>query len=111
MKSVEEINFNEWYVRLSDWDKRYIISWNLLQFTWLKDKNWKEIYFDDILRYIDDYGEDQTWIVKDYGYFSGYVEAIWWDEEGNQDIQLHPNYENKREVIGNIYETPELLKD
>ncbi len=74
------------------------------QYTGLNDKNGKEIYFGDKCKYKDEAGNEQIGIVKDYGYFSAYIEAIGGDDEGNQDIQLHTDYMKKVEVIGNIHE-------
>lgn len=86
-----------------------MIDVELMQFTGLKDKNGKEIYFGDICKYEDESGKSQVGIVKDYGYFKGYIEAIGGDEEGNQDLELHDLYQDNYEVIGNIYENKELL--
>lgn len=82
----------------------------LMQFTGLLDKNGKEIYFSDIIKYKDESGKKQIGIVKDYDYFVGYIEAIGGDDEGNQDLELHPDYSQDCEVIGDIYSNPELLK-
>lgn len=71
----------------------------LMQYTGLKDKNGKEIYEGDILGY---WG-NATW------------EVMWVNEKcafrfGNY-ITNFPMTECKRkEIIGNIYENPELIK-
>ena len=109
----------------------------LLQFTGLKDKNGKEIYEGDILKiirvnwYCPRHPKNNTDVVDQV--------EVYWDEERNaistrtfdfERLKRNPNQrpycssgllgsgwnderadENIWEVIGNIYENPELLED
>ena len=80
----------------------------LMQFTGLKDKNGKEIYEGDILAKPK---------------FSQSVEVQWMDHDGAWWVRFHgaDSYKNLSafnewdecvaEVIGNIYENPELQKE
>ena len=84
---------------------------NLIQCTGLKDKNSKLIYEGDIIKYMYYNPERYTkWVVvfnqntlefglKDYGY------------DGYSRLTSYSIINNKVEVIGNIYENPELLKE
>ncbi len=75
----------------------------LMQFTGRKDMNGKEIYERDIVRYKKDFTDKgESWIVGD----------VVWDEDGQWLIRDNPftmGIYNVIEVIGNIYETPDLI--
>jgi uncharacterized phage protein (TIGR01671 family) len=79
----------------------------LMQYTGLHDKNGKEIYEGDVLRF----SEVDTAIVKwneKYSYFM--VKPIQ-DYYFDSDVLGHTlEYNDSVEVIGNIYENPDLLK-
>jgi uncharacterized phage protein (TIGR01671 family) len=93
-----------WEHSCSGWEEDFI----LMQFTGLKDKNGKEIYEGDILRTIT---YDKTYEVSFYiGSF-----VLIDKDPGFTTIKKSPIgcYQTDiiLEVIGNIYENPELLKE
>lgn len=77
------------------------------QFTNLKDKNGKEIYEGDIVKYGDNIGEVFYDSERAYfnvsGFYDGYQACpiLAFSENGNAIM----------EVIGNIHENPELLEE
>lgn len=83
----------------------------IYQCTGLKDKTGKLIYESDIIKLPNDYGT--------YGMFAGEKREVYFYEGG---FRLKPKWDkssrgnwledtNDFEVIGNIYENTELLKD
>lgn len=86
-------------------NERLIAGFHLMQFTGLLDKNGKEIWEGDILATKDvpnvivKFGETETWI----GWYCEYVR-----KEGGT-CHFNSTINHTSEVIGNIYENPELL--
>lgn len=113
------------------WDGKFMINWNLLfsfksvcglfdnsniqlmQYTGLKDKNGKKIFEGDIVGWYRDKSAKRGWLV---GVVTFDVDDSSWgvsydDGEGNNGFvgvrrRLPSCY---HEVIGNIFENPELL--
>ena len=79
----------------------------LMQFTGLKDKNGKEIYEGDICRTIDykKQKDGSTIMSEKYAFYKN-IEIKYFLTIPFCGFRLQEDYE----VIGNIYENPELLK-
>ncbi|KKL80953.1 hypothetical protein LCGC14_1999640 [marine sediment metagenome] len=89
-------------------------EWDLMQYTGLKDKNGKEIYEGDIFTAgywgtVGYYGEDTFVVELEQGAFRGFMQEY---HKNKKERWSHstPLYKLENlEVIGNIYENPELL--
>jgi len=96
-------------------DTRFVLR-KIMESTGLKDKNGKEIYEEDIIKYIpinaivvirfgtvpigkDDWGVEHLM----RGFYGE------WQDDSEQELGLKDEPSNY-EVIGNIYENPELIK-
>lgn len=80
----------------------------LMQYTGLKDKNGKEIYEGDIIKGCNGSINGHPWHI-------GPREIKWLNNKAEFNVPLWGTLENQNsthwfEVIGNIYENPELLK-
>lgn len=107
MVSLKIENASEWY-----WFKEVV----LIQSTGLKDKNGVEIFEADVVKVSDGGNEEDSYIsvVKNYadeGYPAFDIEApsSWYYESNVLSTITCGEYETI-EVIGNIYENPELLE-
>lgn len=100
------IKFRVWDKDVKKWLYHDLLCYeNWGQFTGLKDKNGKEIYEGDILVDLSEYPNKDSY---DPVYFSGdafYCECSGWGVQLLSDTN-----EEDLEIIGNIYENPELLK-
>ena len=81
----------------------------LMQYTWCKDKNWKEIYEGDIVEYLDAswFSQDDVWINR----WIVELDLREWINFTNRDsVEMEDiDFDEEVEIIGNIYENPELL--
>lgn len=83
----------------------------LLQFTGLTDKNGKEIYEGDVIHYKKDKGGwegDETGVIKFYVSDGCYYLEL--EQDGSRQASLHELRQPYYEVIGNVWENPELIK-
>jgi len=90
----------------------------LMQFTGLKDKNGKEIYEGDILRYYSDArmylpAKDGGWKVGGNPHVEERTDVRYSEELGVYMVHVDSHYlyeiHDKSEVIGNVHENPDLL--
>jgi len=98
---MREIKFRAWnnaekkmYPEVEDIRERYEIY--LMQYTGLKDKNGQEIYEGDILKFNTKGGNEMIYEVK-------------WRGKGFKPTRMSEDNQEEIEIIGNIYENPELL--
>ena len=105
MFNVESINFQERRVYKDVVSYRNFNDIELMQYTGLKDKNNKEIYEGDILS--DGNDEKPYKVIFENGSFRAEFEGDF--EEYSFD--LIDVVAQGCEIIGNIYENPELIKE
>ncbi len=85
-------------------------DYELMQYTGLKDKNGKEIYEGDICDLLDSRGFEIVYQQSAFGYITGETKLTDFHHlGGNYHFKWENGQSQKVEIIGNIYENPELL--
>ena len=81
----------------------------VMQYTGLKDKNGKEIYEGDITNYGEvKWFNSLCWDGGGSMHSGFYFDMVQYDPE-IQELDYHIGFDEEIEVIGNIYENPDLL--
>ena len=98
-----------------------IDSWDIMQFAGFKDKNKKEIYEKDIVKVVAMHSFDEGDIAGKEVDFVEFIPEVgvfgFFGREGLRGLgvrDLHKRYKAhflEFEIIGNIYENPELLNN
>ena len=120
-KQMIDINYLEIY---DDLDKKGFHSvgevlnnedWEVMQYTGLKDSKGKEICEGDIVRVREEDGFQDDWSIHKVVYEAEEYKYPAFDLQPQIDfesnaLQYFTDIDGEIEVIGNIYENPELLK-
>lgn len=98
------------FVQENDSESIFIGKAEIMQFTGLKDKNGKEIYEGDILSYKSTHPKHDGKIFNNAVEFAtGQLLCGWRMRNRSCVVKATPYKFMCSEIIGNIYETPELL--
>lgn len=92
-----------------------IKQWVYMQFTGLKDKNGREIYEGDIVNIPKWYYTENLKAVVRFGPYGDaeeycdFVHTGWYLSIRREDTEPLADWNDRIEVVGNVYETPDLL--
>ena len=96
-----------WTLTDYDWRTYPILYCHVMQFTWVKDKNWVDIYESDIV-YFAEYNSNA---IVEYQECKRVFRWLWEKPRCVPDTTDMYCRNMECEVVGNIYENKELLDD
>lgn len=96
--------FGEWTGILNSRPLQELDTVRLMQYTGLKDKNGKEIYEGDIIRFVHD---KEDWF-NQIGFEDGSFVRFF---DNGTSTPINQDSMSQAIIIGNIYENPELLNN
>ena len=118
---IADVNDSIWTLdQIAEWEPDNYIdvclssAWKVIdinQYTGLKDKNWKEIYEGDIVEYLDAswFSQDDVWINR---WIVEFDLREWINFTNRDSVEMEDiDFDEEVEIIGNIYENPELLNN
>jgi uncharacterized phage protein (TIGR01671 family) len=86
-------------------------TFELMQFTGLKDQNGVDIYEGDVVEFESGAYAQGTWEFQDRGVVK-YLDGKWWLKTNKELLDFADYCSNvEPEVVGNVFENPELLKE
>jgi uncharacterized phage protein (TIGR01671 family) len=113
MELVDFLGENTLHIKNSEWENRE--DFELMQYTGLKDKNDKEIYEGDIVKYTDGELIRRTGQITFDCYGFMMEEILKPNSREMPQIDFLGNIDDFEEfvfeVIGNIYQNPEILEN
>ena len=92
-----------------DWEFKKLEHLIYMQYTGLKDKDGAEIYEGDIYRYIVEINFDGVQRELEYTCEIHFLDGVFF---AGDELLIHAlDNDSESEIIGNIYENPELLEE
>ena len=109
--STIEGRVNEYGLPLTRAEKYEVCPETICQYTGLPDKNGKKIFKGDIIKYTDEITGKEKIAQIEYCEKQASFVRVYKSKMGLQYLYINERIANKSELIGNIFDNPELLTE